>query len=1472
MTTQWGKVHVFISSTFNDMHAERDYLVKQVFPELREWCEKRKLNLVDIDLRWGVTEQDALHNKSVVKVCLDRIDDCRPFFLCFLGQRRGWVPGEGDISAATFEEFPGLRGYAGDASVTEMEILHALVDPLHRGTVPDSKKPAESYEPAKYAFFYLRDDSYSGQLPADPPLLRQTYTNEGVENKEERAQHDTQLKQWRDDKIPATGRPVRPYQATWDTHLTTPELLLPLQCPSSEPSSLKRWQEQWAKAGVAATDDDIAQDPSQAEKARTFNQRLITGRLTDFRCETQPLSTVILNDLKEAIAARYPDHVEISGETDLQKELDQQEQFLYTGSEGFIPRGDDFKELDAYADGREERLLVMTAPGGMGKSTLLANWIDHYRVKTEREPGQSIHFRFIGQSDRSTTVDSLLHSLMQELKEVAGKLILDIPDDPQEFRQELPKLLEDVDKKGRTVIVLDALNQLESGLSDLSWLPYHLPENIKLVVSFKSGEPAADELLESLQGQAILTEVNPLANLDDRRELVKAYLAQYLKDLDERHLETLIQSLGADNPLFLKVVLSELRVFGAFANLGEKIHLDFGKTPVSAFQGVLKRLENDPAYSPIDPKQAVPLLFGLLAHARQGLLVEELIELVFQALGLNKSAISRQAAADTVHLYLRQVRPFLAHRDGRYDFFFESFRLAACELYEGEHLPGRLAKDWHRLLADYLKETPILLEDNLSQPNIRKCFEQAYQQTKAESWSDLAGTLSDPLFIDAKVKAHLLDDLLSDYMVAIERTPTSQESQSIDMLLSVVKLEQHHLRLYPDDAFQYIHNRLCLVADDRGKADLQVSRQTYLEEGGTFLQRYGNVGSTRSSLLLTLSGHSGGISSCVFSPDGKQICSSGGDTLRTWDVATGKPLATLTGHTDDVECCAYSPDGNLIVSCSQDNTLKVWDSRTGREIRTLSGHTNQVQYCAYLSDGSRIVSHGIDGMLIIWDAETGALKSSTQTQLQLYEGVHCVLSLDGRFLALARTAYADKSGAGWPEGDWDETVELWNITTGKQLKIVDRHSSPSPEYNSCAFSIDGSRLVCATSEGSLTLFDTATGEELAALTGHGCGSPVFSADGRRIGFAGDNATLKLWEMETGQITTILTGHNGDVGRCGFSPDGKLVMSGSRDKTIKVWVADAKETSATLAGTNHAGAIRSCAFSPDGMCVVTGSDDKTLKLWDSQTCHVLATLIGHTAEVTSCAFSPDGSRVISGGRDNTVRLWDREAARELKTFTGHQGIVTSCSFSPNGREILSGSGDATLIVCDAGTGERLKHLVGHSESVEACAYSPDGSLIASGSYDNTVKVWNGRTGKETATLKGHTGCIRACAFSPDGKAIVSGGYDNLLKLWDVGNGDERETLKGHTNAVEACSFSQNGRLILSGSYDNTIKLWENESGKNLVTYSVDVEITSACISPGSDIVACGDIVGNLYLLKLLGSGNDTGTASRATADASRENAV
>ena len=158
----WRDVTVFISSTFRDMHAERDYLVKEIFPELSDWCAARQLRLTDIDLRWGVTAEDA-RARSVVAACLHNIDDCRPFFLCLIGQRRGWVPTKEEIAAATYEEYPTLSRRVGRMSITEMEIEHALLAPLHRivnglGTIP---------EIAQRSLFCLRNEGCVKNLPQD---------------------------------------------------------------------------------------------------------------------------------------------------------------------------------------------------------------------------------------------------------------------------------------------------------------------------------------------------------------------------------------------------------------------------------------------------------------------------------------------------------------------------------------------------------------------------------------------------------------------------------------------------------------------------------------------------------------------------------------------------------------------------------------------------------------------------------------------------------------------------------------------------------------------------------------------------------------------------------------------------------------------------------------------------------------------------------------------------------------------------------------------------------------------------------------------------------------------------------------------------------------------------------------------------------------------------------------------------------
>jgi WD40 repeat protein len=1444
MTVPWETVHVFISSTFNDMHAERDYLVKQVFPELRDWCEKRKLRLVDIDLRWGVTEQDAT-SQNVVKVCLDRIDDCRPFFLCFLGQRRGWVPKEEEISPATKAEFPALKEYAGKTSVTEMEILHALVNPLHRGRVRDPNKPGEFYEPSKYAFFYLREDSYLDQLPVDPPKLRETYTNDGVEKEKERLEQNQQLKQWREVAIPATNRPVRNYHARWEAYLSTPELLLPLQCPSREEKSIKRWQDTWQKAGVTVTGVDVESDPTQADKANAFNKLFITGRLTDFQSGRQPLSQVIVADLQAAIAARFPDHTEVVRETDLQKEIDQQEQYLYFGSQGFIERGGDFDDLDAYVHNDSNQLFVLTAPGGMGKSSLLATWVDRYRTAIEGKEGYSIHFRFIGQSDRSTTIYSLLHLLLHELKEVAGKIPEEIPDDPQKLRQELSKLFELAGKKGKTVIMLDALNQLESGLYDLAWLPYRLPHNIKLIVSFKTGESIANELLKRMQGQVISSEVKPFENPEDRRKLVDKYLDQYLKQLDKPLMEALIQSPGASNPLYLKVVLSELRVFGAFTNLGEKIRSDFGETPVSAFDAVLRRLENDPAYSSIDPQNAVPLLFGLLAHARQGLSVEELSEIFSQVLEKDT-----QSTVATIHLYLRQVRPFLAQREDRYDFFFESFKLAAQARYVDAERNGIF---WHSLLANYFKDLPIYHPLNRLHENRHKLAEQPYHQAQAEVWDDLAATLTDYAFLEAKLGAFSVAELVTDYD-PLETHLASHLARPLLLIRDALKLSSTSLAQDKHQLAAQLIGRL------RGLPFPEIERllqQADEKNDATWLcPLTKSLRSPGSSLQTSLVGHTGRVTFLRVLRGGECVISGSDDrTIRVWDLKLGQSLAmfwldeslreavmdahgrrllavddgnTLVawdavtfqeifrqGHSQDtVSAIAISPNGRWAAYALSSGVVRVWDldgnkKVCGRQFKKPNGESDDsvIEAVSIPDDGTRfalVQESGYGRKLIVYDL--------AQNRLSLSEkGSNFLLTPDGRQVItqiLQKVCVSDLSG----ELEWQDLCEH------RGDNILLRVSSDS------RWLITSTQICDLHKREVLGNFPHGRIDDLDKVAVMPDGSQVVYEVYRKL------ALFSPSTPEPGYFTLA----EESVTAMEFLPGAKSVIGATHDHKIHLWnLVTNEERYVELLG--HEDSITAVQITNDGRKVISASGDGHIKIWDAQTRKELYDSTGHTDRVTALALSSDDRWLASASFDHTVIVWDLDNKEPPRKLQGHSNRVWTVAISANGGRVVSGGEDNHVLSWDL-KHPGLKELYGHTDRVNWVVITPDGQRAVSASADNTLRVWNLELGRELFCLLGHTDSVNQVALTPNGKQAISASSDGFLKVWNLQNGQMQRTLTGHNDRVHRVLITADGRRVISGSHDGTIKAWDLETGELLQSLEASSAITAlALLADGRRVV-------------------------------------
>ena len=306
-------------------------------------------------------------------------------------------------------------------------------------------------------------------------------------------------------------------------------------------------------------------------------------------------------------------------------------------------------------------------------------------------------------------------------------------------------------------------------------------------------------------------------------------------------------------------------------------------------------------------------------------------------------------------------------------------------------------------------------------------------------------------------------------------------------------------------------------------------------------------------------------------------------------------------------------------------------------------------------------------------------------------------------------------------------------------------------------------------------------------------------------------------------------------------------------------AMANEKPEIFAQLGHTHNIRSVAFSPYGRYIVSGSFDKTIRLWNASTGREVRTITGHTDEVSSVAFSPDGRYIASGswGETVNVKLWETSTGREIRTLAGHTDYVESVAFSPDGRYVASGSRDKTVKLWDATTGREIRTLVGHTDSVKSVAFSPDGRYLVSGSQDKTVRLWEASTGREIRILAGHTGSVESVAFSPDGRYIGSGSHDDTVKLWETSTGRTLRTLLGPKGmgVIESVAFSRDGKYVLSTIWGENVeggnlKVWEVRTGKELKTFkNVFLDLSAMAISPDGKTVLTGASDSHAFSLRL-----------------------
>jgi WD40 repeat protein len=524
------------------------------------------------------------------------------------------------------------------------------------------------------------------------------------------------------------------------------------------------------------------------------------------------------------------------------------------------------------------------------------------------------------------------------------------------------------------------------------------------------------------------------------------------------------------------------------------------------------------------------------------------------------------------------------------------------------------------------------------------------------------------------------------------------------------------------------------------------------------------------------------FSACLaFSPDGSQLAlSPRNGEIQLWSMRTGAQLAVLElaerakphDETTWLELpdprAAYSSDSSRIVSSFSSGFivwLALWDTKTYQELAVLGypldsmGERGTRFLPVSFLPGSSLVVFGCDnGTIRVWDpaGNTGTLSFGGNTNSKVW--------------AVACSPDGSKIISGLANG----ILRVSDSRTGAELATLEGHSD---RVNSVAFSPDGAQLVSGSSDCSIRIWDMRMNEEISLLRSHSpmadvtslshaVTSVAFSPDGRQVVSGSRDGTVRIWDVESSKQITLLQGHHMWVFSVSFSPDGAHVASGSTDGTIRVWDIQTLPRSMEILDDSNSEPTKELAISLNGAHLVSAAGALG-RVWDVQTGQETCVLDGHTGRICVIAFSPDsnGLRIVTGSLDKTVRVWSTHTGQELVRFSVND-IPSEVALSADGTRAVASLNNTTIPAWDVSTGEQLALFVGHQSKVSCVALSPDGSRVVSCSGYTTARLWDVASGDQVAKLiGGRNDNISAVAFSPDGLRVVSSSSRGLIQAWD-----------------------------------------------------------------------------------------------------------
>ena len=1420
---KWRNVRVFISSTFRDMHGERDLLTRFVFPELRARAYNRQIHVYEVDLRWGITEQDARSHKAL-EICLEEISKSQ-YFIGLLGQRYGWIQDEYNVPDTP--EFDWLKELPKRKSITEVEMHHAALS--------DTDKAVGK------AFFYYRDPSF---LNTVPPQFMGEFDSES----EEARNKIEALKS----RIHESGLEVFDnYPCRWLGKIQEKPMVGGL-----ESFGQRVLYNLWNAILRDYPEDDIEED----EVTMTAAQHTA---FEETRASTFVGRRALLQKAQQIMEDPESSLVLVAGKPGCGKSA-----FMAALAQ----------QYNASANSLSVKLVlshfVGAAPGSSNVALLLTRLC--HEMKRRFGVGKTVPEDY---TDLARDWPSFLEEAVTNIGKGRFKIVVmidgtDLLEDKHNGRSldwvpaSIPEgaliLMSGVE--GGTCVA--NLRKRKNPPTEVTIGPLDMFDKAEMVRrKLERHRKALDESPFNNQMKLLLTKKeanNPLYLHLACEELrffgVFEEVTHYLKKIPttiSNLLQDILQRLEQEHTaevlstalLLLTLVrngLLEHELAGVLELASkENTNKTWNLTPMMMSK-LLRNLQtflqptgeeelNLLILAHKDIEKAVKLRYMRGADSTRGAKLHQLLSRFFRAQadptgdGSFKGNSARAFIELPYHLMeacaWKQLEALVCNIN---------FVIAKCELGQA-----------HQLLEDYM---PVMegvpsgkareLGKFIQQPAVQefKSFVSRNLHVLLQNPSlTLQQALNEPnMSAIADSAKNILQDQSKSMMLWVNKPECVSPClmnipSSIGPVLSVsVSNDSSHfaagfkngaVKVYEVATGKEVHT---FIGHAGGIADVCFVGSEFVcsaSHDSTL-----SLWSTSQGIrIASMRGHSRPVYGCSANKSGQSIVSVSWDTtIKVWEGRTGKLKSTLKTqgqHNTPVNCVSFHPEGQLVVVGSWDSTLKIWDTFNVKRLKVLKGHKTSVQACEYAPTGRHIVSAALDGEVKVWSTKSGTAVGTIVGHYSPVNGI--AFTPNGQYLVT---------------GSSDKMVKVWSGTMGRPITSIG--CVDLGFVHRLVFDHQAQLICVGYHDGHIRQFNLQTGSEVLSVRQHQAAIVGLAHHTDLFMSASVDGSIKVWKSASPDKAIQLKGHTAPITCAVWDKNG--FASASEDFAIIVWPHDYKTYINKFTRKPPAAKKR-------GKGKVQPSQQSSSEPSKLELTPFFQTHGQHTGKITSIAFSCDGLRMAVAGHDRKITVWNCLGNTLERTLTDcHKDWITACCFSDISSNVLiTGSSDFTLKTWDLSTGTEKTTFKGHTSAVNDVAMSQ--GCVVSAAFDGSVKVWTHKA-VEITTMFCHKQRVNTChihipdkaqgkmagsawADMEDGEVssskvklgeivVMTGSDDGTVRVWKPFLPNEIATLTGHSDRVLSVATTLNNQ-VLSSSLDCSLRTWKFPllaSGLTLVSSS------------------------------------------------------